>query len=322
MTLKEFLVEKPEPIQNLLGDGLIAAGTLNLITGESGIGKTTLAVNLSLALARGEDFLGIAGPSEPVPILFLEAEGNRDRFRERVRTACASLGVSEDDLPIHFHRRGVPLDIDTEELGLMVAETGARLVIPDPLGMFFDGDENRTQDWRRCVVKPLRRLTETMGAAFLLSDHHGKPSEFRTGRHRIRGTGSKVDDADTAITVDYGKAGEGLRVLTFVKVRNGPTPEPIAVRLDLERATVEATGEDAVLALRPRLGEIKRIVSSASGEMCTGELVAAIGRELDLGKRAAEDLIHAAHYSGLISRPRRGFYGPPGLLIPDGDGVS
>jgi hypothetical protein len=312
LALDDFLQERSDPVPSLLGNGAIAKESLNVLAGEPGVGKTLLALNLALCLAAGRPFLGLHVPA-PCRCLFVEAEGNRDRFRERVLTARRSLGLEEWDVPVYFPPRGVTFEIG-ESLEMMIRESKAGLVLLDTIGLFHEGEENSATDWKRHVVKPLRGLIDTTGAAFLLLHHFGKPSEGRTGGHRVRGTSAIKGDVDSLLLLEPAKSGGDRRVLTFDKIKNGPPLDSIVVRFDGERAVFEQTSEDAVTALKPRLAEVQRIVFER-GEAATAEIKTAIMEELELGRTQAEDLIKSAHEAGLIERRRRGVYGPPGTLL-------
>jgi hypothetical protein len=313
LALEDFLQEHADPVPSLVGNGAIAKESLNVLAGEPGTGKTLLALNLVLCLAAGKSFLGLHVPV-PCRCLFVEAEGNRTRFRERVLTARRSLGLNEEpDIPLFFPPRAATFEIG-EGLEAMIKESGALFVVLDTVGLFHEGEENSATDWKRHVVKPLRRIIESTGAAFLLLHHFGKPSEGRTGGHRVRGTSAIKGDVDTLLLLEPAKSGADLRVLTFDKIKNGPPLDSIVVRFDGERALFERTSDDALTALKPRLAEVQRIVLER-GEASTAEIKAAIMEELELGRTQAEGLIESACAAGLIERKKRGVYRIPGMLL-------
>jgi RecA-family ATPase len=253
---------------------------------------------------------------EPGPCLFLEAEGNRDRFRDRVLTARRSLGLEGRELPLFFAPRGAAFEIG-DGLESMIKECSPSLVVLDTIGLFHEGEENSNTDWKKFVVKPLRRIIETTRTAFLLLHHFGKPSEARTGGQRVRGASAIKGDVDSLLLLEPAKSGCDLRVLTFDKIKNGPPLDSIVIRFDGERAVFERTSEDAVTALKPRLAEVHRIVLE-SGDVTTAELKAAIKGATGLSDTQAEGLIASAREAGLIERRKRGVYGLPGTLLVAG----
>lgn len=222
ISLAEFL-EEPEPDSSpsLLGNGVIARRSLNILAGEDGVGKTMFAVNLALSLAAGQPFLGFE-VSGPVRVLFLEAEGNRYMFRDRVRTASKSLALP-GDLPIFFSSREVDLAMNGPHFAAMLAGSAAELVVMDTDSYFYDGDENSNTEWKRFVSKPLRGVTRDRDLSFLVIQHFGKPSETRGGRNQIRGASAQSGDADTTMTLEAHRDDSTRRVLTFEKIKNGPS---------------------------------------------------------------------------------------------------
>ncbi len=241
----EFFAERDEILTSLWGDGLLVpGGAYTIIGGQGGVGKTIIVVGLLLSLAAGRsEFLGLKLPGEPVPVLVLEAEGSRPRFRERVRGIVNSYGLDPTRLPIFFHARDAVLSI--ERLGEMVKAAGARAVLADPIGRFHEGDENSSKDWRGAVTNPLAELSRRYLAAPLLCDHYVKPNELRQARHKLRGSAAKVDDCGAAMRLEYGKAGKASRVLFFDRVRDGALPDPdrLALLMDVARGTVEIDPE-------------------------------------------------------------------------------
>lgn len=313
VSLSEFLSEQPDIRPMIIGEGILPRSSLALLAGDSGAGKTSLAVQLALSVAAGVKFLDFEVGQ--CPVLFLEAEGSRDEFRKRVVTCIRSLGLLEN-LPIYFHSLGTMLSIESEDDDLlkMIRATEAGLVVLDTVGLFHDGEENSATEWKRSVLKPLRRLIGLTETAFLAIHHFGKPVEGKTSRHLIRGTSAMVGDVDSVFLMESAKTAESGRILKFEKLRHGARRESLVLRFDDGRATFERTGGDPVLATKPRLAEVQRIVL-ASGEMKTATLLEEIRDALHLGKSQAEDLIASAHHSGLISRPRRGVYAPPGGIL-------
>lgn len=118
----------------------------------------------------------------------------------------------------------------------MIQECRPGLVVLDTVGLFHEGEENSATDWKKYVVKPLRRIIEATGTAFILLHHFGKPSEGRTGGHRVRGSSAIKGDVDTLLLLEPAKSSGDLRVLAFDKIKNGPPLDSIVVRFDGEGA--------------------------------------------------------------------------------------
>lgn len=314
VSIGEFLAESPQPVPSILGDGVLCPGTLNLLAGEDGTGKTMLALNLGLALAAGRDFLGLRVPKK-ASVLFAEAEGNATHFRERVRTAAKSMGVDPAALALNFAREPDLFAIDGQVLEAAIAEYRPDLVILDTVGYFNEGEENSNSDWKQLVSKPLHRLARQYETAFLLIQHLSKPSETRAGKHRVRGASAQSGDSDTVMTLDRSKTNAEERVWAFEKVKNGPRLEPMVLRFDEGAALFTLTDSDPILANRPPLGEVVRLVAQNAPVKWT-PLVKLVMESLGVAKRTAESLVQAAYANHLIEKDpgKRGYTLPVATL--------
>jgi hypothetical protein len=321
-SISEFLAQQDEEVPSLVGEGVIASGTVNILGGEDGVGKTMLALNLAFHCAAGRDFLGLSVP-RALRVLFLEAEGNRKLFQERIATAADNLGIPIEGLPIFLARRPDQFQIGGKELRRTLEQIQPDLIIFDTIGYFYDGDENSNTDWKRFVSKPLRILARDYGTAFFLIQHLGKPNEIREGKHRIRGGSAQSGDSDTTLTLEKSKTRpETDRVLKFEKIKNGPRREPSVLHFDEGKALFTLTDADAVAALKPKLVEVQRIVLEAAGPLKKAELKLMVMEQLGVKDTAADDWISRAYRAGLISKPKHGYYGPPPGLLELADHLS
>jgi hypothetical protein len=91
--LQDFAVRDYPPAEPLLGDerGIyLALGSLLLLYGAEGSGKSTLTIDAVAHLAAGIDWLGIAVP-RPVRVLLLENEGPPGLFQRKLTAKAASF---------------------------------------------------------------------------------------------------------------------------------------------------------------------------------------------------------------------------------------
>lgn len=229
-------LSEPKPEESWVINGLLPVKGIALLAAEGGVGKSTLAAQLCAGLSAGRGFFGFdAGTA--IPTLFLEAEGSRERFVERIGVALAHLDIPATELPLYVQPRAWrPSLVGTTADTIRVC--GAKLVILDTIGLFERFDENSATDFKALVINPLRRLGEETGAAFLLIHHQGKPNEMRKGRHKIRGTSAFVDDVDLAMRLEAPDGDKAaFRRLCFDKIRHGSPQDDIELWYSFETAT-------------------------------------------------------------------------------------
>lgn len=227
---------EPKPEESWVINGLLPVKGIALLAAEGGVGKSTLAAQLCAGLSAGRGFFGFdAGTA--IPTLFLEAEGSRERFVERIGVALAHLEIPALELPLYVQPKTWRPSLNGTTADT-IRVCGARLVILDTIGLFERFDENSATDFKALVINPLRRLGEETGAAFLLIHHQGKPNELRKGRHKIRGTSAFVDDVDLAMRLEAPDGDKAaFRRLCFDKIRHGSPQDDIELEYSFETAT-------------------------------------------------------------------------------------
>jgi RecA-family ATPase len=158
-----------------LWDRRIPLGTATLLVGREKLGKSTLTAELGAQLSRGLLEGDLAG--QPAATLIVTYEDSAARtIKPRLMAAGADLER------VHRVRvqRGdaadlVSLPADVESIGALAAETGARLIVIDPLSASLgsDVDGHRDQDIRRALA-PLVALAERADLAVLALAHLNK----------------------------------------------------------------------------------------------------------------------------------------------------
>ena len=179
-----------EPI-DWLWTGWLARSKIHVMDGDPGTSKSTLAYTIGAIVSCGGRMPDGAA-IDPGPVLILSAEdGAADTIVPRLTAARADLrrchivtGMEEAGA-----WRPITFPDDVEHLRKLVDDTGAALVILDPLSAFLSGARkmNGDQDVRQ-ALHPLQNIGEDTGAAFLIVRHLSKGS--LGGSALYRGTGS------------------------------------------------------------------------------------------------------------------------------------
>lgn len=174
MTEKEILnfatdvVEKPV---KWLWHPYLPLGKITIMQGNSGIGKTMLALNIAAALSNGEPLPGDTEPREPINIIYNTAEdGLGDTIKPRLRLAGADLTRINT-----INERVNTVTMTDERVENSVCELGAKLLILDPIQAYLGAkiDMNKANEVRP-IFAQLGRVAEDHDCSILLIGHQGK----------------------------------------------------------------------------------------------------------------------------------------------------
>lgn len=216
---------KPRPVKWLM-PGRIPYGGISILAGSPGKGKSQLA----LALAADQTRQGQA-------VLFIGSEdGMADTVRPRLTAAGADLSLfhnfdaqqnGADSSPIF------PLDAPLLEAAAL--ETGATLIIIDPVGGHLEGTVNAHSDQSlRTALIPMSRMAQNTGAAVLCLMHlnkarEGSPLNWLNGGTAFGGVarsvmlfGSRRLDSDFSST----------RYVAHIKCNIGPLQETLVCEIE------------------------------------------------------------------------------------------
>jgi hypothetical protein len=214
----------------MLVKGLLPYEALVFIGGQSGAGKTFIAVDLSVALASQTAFFG-REVKEKVGVALIAAEGSA-QIGNRLRGAADARGVKTNDLPIAW-RGDAPLLRSAGDVGLLVAELrqmdcflraryGVRLgaAILDTVAATFDLEDEDDNSEAARAIRHLRRIGAGFGGLVIPVHHYGKTAV--TG---LRGGSAWRAGADVVMSVIADRkelTGEVTnRQLALAKARDG-----------------------------------------------------------------------------------------------------
>lgn len=156
-------------------------GEVGLLLASTNVGKTTLAMNLSLMLAAGRDFQPICNAKEGGrQVLYIDGESRRARFQWNVGRMIRDWG--DDDRQLVGQNlnivcdsavRAEPLNLSNEahlrELTATATNLKPDLIIIDTLTALFTlQSESDNAEVSKRVMRPLAKLACDSGAAVLL----------------------------------------------------------------------------------------------------------------------------------------------------------
>lgn len=199
-------------------DELLDLNTLACIYGPAGGGKSFVAVDLAMRVARGQAWNGreVKAPRTVLYVLAEGVAGMADRIRAWYAANEVWGGINTDPPPdnLVWLPRFVDL-LDTgqaDALGRIARELGAGLVIVDTLNRCMPGADENTSQGMGGAVAGLDTVRRMSGACVLAVHHVGKDAT-----RGMRGHTSLLAALDTALEV---RAAEGVITLDATKQKN------------------------------------------------------------------------------------------------------
>ena len=180
--------DKEEP---WIWDGTSPANGMSLFVAKPKIGKTTMALNLSVAVAGGVPFLDRATTQGPVVYLALEEN------KHQVKTKLKALGVSED-LPLKHHFGVAPIDA-IKEVEPLIVDTGAKLLVIDLLQKFCRVRDLNDYAQVTTALEPILAASRKQNCHVILTHHAGKAD--RPDGDDILGSTGLLGGVDTTILI-------------------------------------------------------------------------------------------------------------------------
>lgn len=225
-----------------LVDGMIPAGGLGMMYGASNVGKSFLALDLALAVSRGEPWLGFK--TLPGAALYVSAEGsmaNRvEAYRVRHRLAASAslpFGLVEDSINLRSDKGDAAPLVDAARAFSHTVGAPLHLVIVDTLARALaGGNENDSQDISELLAQ-FAAIQHGTGAAVLVIHHVGKDQT-----RGARGHSSLLAAVDVALEIKRG-------VVRVEKQRDGETGRRVGYRLAAEDIGAGCDGERVTSAV-------------------------------------------------------------------------
>jgi KaiC/GvpD/RAD55 family RecA-like ATPase len=204
-----------EPIE-WLWEPYIPSGTITLIQGDGGEGKTTISAAIAAAVTLG---VGLPGKGIAIPRSNVVMQNTEDSYTKKIRPQLERFGADLDRIHV--------IDADEHELSFMderiedtIILTDARVVILDPIQSFFGGKNMNSTGDVRPIMKHLHKMAERHNCTILLVGHFRKQG----GASQYRGLGSIdiFNAARSVLTVGHTQEGEFIRAMVHNKSNLAP----------------------------------------------------------------------------------------------------
>jgi hypothetical protein len=181
-------------------------GEVGVVFASTDVGKTTLALNLSLTLAAAGTFEPLVEPKEGGRrVLYIDGESREARLQADIRLMLRDWDDGENSLvdqnlylACDTSLEGEQLDLTKRKHWKWLEDEAARvkpalIVLDTMVSLFSVNNENDNSEVSRKVMRPLAKLASDTGAAILLLHHIGKLSEdAQAGTKAYRGRGASA----------------------------------------------------------------------------------------------------------------------------------
>ena len=328
---------EPIPPRQWHVDGLVPSGTVTLLGGDGGMGKSLLSLQLAACTALSRPWLGL--PTKGGPAIYLSAEDDKDELHRRLSAIADAEDVSlsalnalavrslagDDALLAHAGPGGVlKPSANFQALDRLIATEKPALVLLDTLADLFPGDENNRAQARQ-FIGLLRGLAIRHACAVVMLSHpsqsgmnNGSGTSGSTGWNnsvrsrlyleRVIQEGNEHNpDARILRTkkANYGRTG-GEIALTWregVFIADAPTS-------GLDRIALNANAERVFLKLLDDFTAQGRNVKSANATGYAPKVFVNSGRSEGLTKQQLHEAMERLFTKGQIVEVLGGS-GPP-----------
>ena len=189
---------------NVLGKRWLCKGGSCLFVGQSGIGKSSLAMQMGICWALGRSVFGIA-PERPLRSLLIQAENDLGDCSEMFQGSANSMGIEQgSETYRELKERFVIVpekrhtgESFTDSVRYQIAKHKPDLVWFDPLLSFVGDDISRQDVCSRFLRQLLNPIADETGVIWMIMHHTPKPSAdpksksgWNSTDHSYAGTGS------------------------------------------------------------------------------------------------------------------------------------
>lgn len=267
----------------------IPFGKLVIIQGDPGEGKTTFALRLAAACSSSVALPGME-ITEPFNMIYQTAE---DGLGDTVKPRLVEAGADENRV-LNIIEDTDPLSLSDERIEKAITETGARLMILDPIQGYIgeDVDINRANEIRT-VLKKVAAVADRTGCAIVLVGHLNKA---KGASSQYRGLGS-IDfraAARSVLLVGRLRKEPNVRIIVHDKSSLAPEGKSMAFNLGNEQGFYWLDGYSEITS--------EELLCGYSSETKTAVAEELIRDLLDDGKEVMADEIFRMAESKNISR--------------------
>jgi hypothetical protein len=306
----------------------IPLGVLTILAGTAGIAKSTILAWYIARFTTGELEGDLHGTPCPVAIIAGE-DDNAKMLVPRLKVAGANVDLIESFDGVRVYEEGEQWDTsanladDLASIRAALIETGARVLIIDPIITLMRGDSHRLEDVRR-NLDPLASMAKDLEIAVICVMHFnkgaGNAGEKVSGSHAFRDIARSlmvlaVDEEtdDRILTVEKSNYSAVKPSLAF-KVESVDVPtargEFTTVGKAIMLGASQLTVQDILSRDTSALGQDQSDLIQYVNDHPEGVSVEHVALALNKEKNYTRNLLSRAAKAGRITREMRGMYTP------------
>ena len=288
LDMKAFL-SRPMDQTRYIWDKTLAFRSSSLLVGKPRDGKSTLGLNLALAVCRGLPFLG--RETHKSSVLYLSLDNSAEDMDEML----AKLDARSDD-PLFIHSGTIP-ENSTEWLVDILNRKDIRLAIVDTMQRFFHLEDNHAYAEAINKMEPLDNFAKDIGFHVMYLHHAGKSGGY---------LGTTAYKAMCPTYMELMRIGDSQQRILTSDQRYGKHFESIAIGMDKDGwIKVIGTYEDAQInEVIPKIREFVEMDEEGVTELEIRKNIPARGI-------IVSKAIRAMFRAGTIERTGQGKKGDP-----------
>ena len=187
VTVKDLMDFDPKKDpDNLIGNRWLTRGSSMIISGGTGIGKSSLMMQIIIRWCLGIDFFGIK-PVKPLKIGVIQAENDKGDLAEAFRGVTHTMRLSGDQMR-HLNTN---LEFRTETVRTgeqflayarrFIHRSKLDLIVADPLFSYFGGDLSDQSEVSVFLRNKLQPILHETKVAWIWMHHVSKPQRKENG---------------------------------------------------------------------------------------------------------------------------------------------
>ncbi|MCG3773343.1 MAG: hypothetical protein JW395_0149 [Nitrospira sp.] len=180
VTIKDLMDFDPDnDPDNLIGNRWITRGSSMIVSGGTGIGKSSLMMQIVIRWCLGLDFIGIK-PVKPLKIGVIQAENDKGDLAEAFRGVVKGLNMSVSDIAIlqenlHFRTEAVRTgDQFLAYARRFIYKSKLDVIVADPLFSYFGGDLSDQGEVSVFLRNKLQPILQETKVAWIWMHHISK----------------------------------------------------------------------------------------------------------------------------------------------------